>query len=85
MALNPFEQLELLVSEPRQAFEDLSMMLLQEVTGASRLTGCSRTRIFELKALGKIKWRHLKKEGRIKGIVLIHIPTLLQFIEEMGE
>src|SRR3981081_1259635 len=30
MALNPFEQLELLVSEPRQAFEDLSLMLLQD-------------------------------------------------------
>ena len=30
MALNPFEQLELLVSERRQAFEDLSMMLSQD-------------------------------------------------------
>lgn len=30
MALNPFQQLELIVSEPRQAFEDLSMMLLQD-------------------------------------------------------
>jgi hypothetical protein len=30
MALNPFEQLELLVPEPRQAFEELATMLLQD-------------------------------------------------------
>jgi len=55
------------------------------VTGASRLTGLSRTRLFELKALEKIKCRHVKGAGKKKGIVLIHIPTLLQYIEEMGE
>ena len=55
------------------------------VTGASRLTGFSRTRLFELKALGKIKCQHVKGAGKKKGIVLIHIPTLLQYIEEMGE
>ena len=55
------------------------------ITGASRLTGFSRTRLFELKALGKIKCRHVKGVGKKKGIVLIHIPTLLQYIEEMGE
>jgi hypothetical protein len=30
MALNPFEQLESFVSEPRKAFEDLATMLLQD-------------------------------------------------------
>jgi hypothetical protein len=31
MALNPFEQLEILVAEPRQAFEDLVGMLLEDL------------------------------------------------------
>jgi len=30
MALNPFEQLELFLSEPRMAFEDLATMLLHD-------------------------------------------------------
>jgi hypothetical protein len=55
------------------------------MTGAARLTGLSRTRLFELKALGKIKCRHIKAPGKTKGIVLINIPSLLQYIEEIGE
>jgi hypothetical protein len=41
MALNPFEQLELFVSEPRQAFEDLVGMLLADAGRIDR-----RLRIF---------------------------------------
>lgn len=55
------------------------------MTGASRLTGISRTRLFELKALNKIKCRHVKGAGKKKGIVLVHIPSLLAYIEGMGE
>lgn len=36
MALNPFEQLQLLVPEPRQAFEDIAAVILRAVVPGSR-------------------------------------------------
>jgi hypothetical protein len=58
------------------------------LTGAGRLTGFSRTRLFELKALSelgrnKIRFKHVKAEGKSKGYILVNIPSLLEFIEEM--
>jgi hypothetical protein len=69
--------------------------IAEEVTGvlpirakmslAARLTGIGRTRLFELKTLGKIKCKHVKFAGAQRGVILVHIPTLLQYIEEMGD
>jgi len=36
MALNPFEQLQLLVPEPRQAFEDIAALILRAIVPGSR-------------------------------------------------
>lgn len=65
-----------------------SIPIWGRISGAGRLTGFSRTRLFELKTLSelgrnKIRFKHVKAEGKTKGYVIVNIPSLLEFIEEM--
>jgi hypothetical protein len=50
---------------------------------ASYLTGFSRTRLFELRALDAIKTKHVKSGQKGRGYILIHVPSLLRYIENM--
>jgi hypothetical protein len=48
---------------------------------AAQVTGLSRSRIFTEIILGTIKSKHLKSPGKERGIRLIHLDSLLEFIE----
>jgi hypothetical protein len=51
------------------------------IPAASRISGLSRTFLFEQIVLGTIVSKHLKKPGRTKGIRLINYDSLMKFIE----
>jgi hypothetical protein len=50
---------------------------------ASRVSGLSRTRLFEEIVKGTVVSRHIKKPGASKGIRLINFKSLMAFIEGM--
>jgi|SRR5271165_4771105 len=49
-----------------------------------RLCGLSRTTIFELSQAGLIKTVALRKPGAIKGIRLVFMPSLLEYLEKVA-
>ena len=49
-----------------------------------RLCGLSRTTIFELSEAGLIKTVALRKPGAIKGIRLVFMPSLLEYLEKLA-
>jgi hypothetical protein len=51
--------------------------------GATRLTGLSRTQLFAAINAG-VKSIHFKRPGAKKGIRLIHVQSLLDYIESFG-
>lgn len=51
------------------------------IPAASRISGLSRTFIFEQVALGKLKSKHIKRPGATRGIRLIHFDDLMAFID----
>jgi hypothetical protein len=55
------------------------------IPAASRVSGLSRTRIFQELVLGTIKSKHIRKPGNVKGIRLVNYDSLLAFIEGQGE
>jgi hypothetical protein len=50
-----------------------------------RLNGLSRSTLLELHRLGHIKMSHIKKPGSQKGIRLIHMPSLLNYLEDLSK
>jgi hypothetical protein len=52
------------------------------IPAASRVSGLSRSRIFQEIVTGTISSRHIKKPGATKGIRLVNYKSLLQFIDE---
>jgi hypothetical protein len=50
---------------------------------ASRLTGLSRTFLFEQITLGTIVSKHLKRPGKSRGIRLVSYRSLMSFIENL--
>jgi hypothetical protein len=48
---------------------------------ASRVSGLSRTFLFEQIVQGKIESKHLKRPGKTRGIRLINYASLMRFIE----
>jgi hypothetical protein len=50
---------------------------------ASRISGLSRTFLFEQIVLGTIVSKHIKKPGKTKGVRLINYDSLIAFIEGM--
>jgi hypothetical protein len=55
------------------------------IPAASRVSGLSRTFLFEQIVLGTIVSKHVKKPGKSKGIRLINYDSLMNFIEGLGE
>jgi hypothetical protein len=53
------------------------------IPAASRISGLSRTFLFEQIVLGAIVSKHIKKPGKTKGIRLINYDSLITFIEGM--
>lgn len=51
------------------------------IPAASRVSGLSRTFLFEQIVLGTIVSKHVKKPGRTRGIRLINYDSLMSFIE----
>jgi hypothetical protein len=51
------------------------------IPAASRVSGLSRSRIFQEIVLGTISSRHIMKPGAKKGIRLVNYDSLLKFIE----
>ena len=52
--------------------------------GATRLTGLSRTQLFAAINAG-VKSVHFKRPGAQKGIRLIHVQSLMEYIESFGQ
>jgi hypothetical protein len=50
------------------------------IPGATRLTGLSRTQLFEAINRG-VKSVHFKRAGAKKGVRLIHVQSLIDYIE----
>jgi len=50
-----------------------------------RFNGLSRTSLLELHRLGYIKMSVIKKPGSQKGIRLIHVPSLLNYLEDLSK
>lgn len=55
------------------------------IPAAARVSGLSRTFLFEQIVLGKIVSRHIKKPGKTRGIRLVSYDSLMSFIEGMEE
>jgi hypothetical protein len=53
------------------------------IPAASRVSGLSRTFLFEQILLGKIVSKHIKRPGKSRGIRLINYRSLISFIEGM--
>jgi hypothetical protein len=53
------------------------------IPAASRITGLSRTFIFEKITTGEIVSRHLKRPGKTRGIRLIQYASLMEFIDKL--
>lgn len=51
------------------------------IPAASRVSGLSRTFLFEQIVLGTIVSKHVKKPGRSRGIRLINYDSLMKFID----
>jgi hypothetical protein len=51
------------------------------IPAASRVSGLSRTFIFEQITLGNVVSKHVKKPGKSRGIRLINYDSLMRFIE----
>jgi len=47
-------------------------------------SGLSRSHIFDLIKQGEIQSRSLVKPGNIRGIRVVWLPSLLEYIEQMG-
>jgi hypothetical protein len=47
--------------------------------------GLSRTALFELGFAGKIRWAHHRKPGRIKGVRLIWLPSVGQYLDQLAD
>jgi len=50
-----------------------------------RLNGLSRSTLLELHRLGYIRMSVIKKPGSQKGIRLIHMPSLLNYLEDLSK
>jgi hypothetical protein len=50
-----------------------------------RLLGLSRTTLLELSNSGKIKTVSIKKPGSVRGIRLVFMPSLLNYLDSLGE
>jgi hypothetical protein len=50
-----------------------------------RYNGLSRSTLLELHRLGHIKMSVIKKPGAQKGIRLIHVPSLLSYLEDLSK
>ena len=48
-----------------------------------RLCGLSRTTILELSESGLIRTVAIRKPGAIKGIRLVYVPSLLEYLENL--
>lgn len=46
-----------------------------------RLCGLSRTTLLELSQAGKIRTVHIRKPGRIRGIRIVYMPSLVAYFE----
>lgn len=53
------------------------------IPAAARVSGLSRTHIFEAIATDKIRSKHIKRPGAQKGIRLVHYESLLAYIESL--
>ena len=51
------------------------------IPAASRISGLSRTFLFEQITLGTIQSKHIKRPGKSRGIRLINYASLMSFIE----
>ena len=51
----------------------------------ARLNGLSRSTLLELHRLGHIRMSVIKKPGSQKGIRLIHMPSLLNYLEDLSK
>jgi hypothetical protein len=51
------------------------------IPASSRVSGLSRTFLFEQIVLGTIVSKHVKKPGKSRGIRLINYDSLMKFIE----
>jgi hypothetical protein len=49
------------------------------------LFGLSRTALFDLVKDGKIRSYHHKKPGRVKGVRLIWLPSLAEYLEQNAD
>jgi hypothetical protein len=49
------------------------------------LYGLHRTTLYELAAKGKIRSAHLKKPGRQRGIRLIWLPSLIEYLDKLAD
>jgi len=52
------------------------------INDATEMFGLTRPHLFRLIAEGKIKSRHLMRDGAAKGIRLIEVQSLRDYIEE---
>jgi hypothetical protein len=52
---------------------------------ASRISGLSRTHLFNAIARDEIRSVHVKQPGNEKGIRLISFESLMQYVESFGE
>ena len=50
-----------------------------------RLCGLSRTTLLELKEAGHIRSVVIRKPGAVRGIRLIYMPSLMQFLDSLAE
>jgi hypothetical protein len=50
-----------------------------------RLNGLSRSTLLELHRLGYIRMSVIKRPGAQKGIRLIHLPSLLGYLEDLSK
>jgi hypothetical protein len=53
------------------------------IPAASRISGLSRTFIFEKIVTGEIVSKHLKRPGKSRGIRLIQYSSLMEFIDKL--
>jgi hypothetical protein len=53
------------------------------IPAASRVSGLSRTFLFEQIVLGTIVSKHLKRAGKSRGIRLIQYSSLMEFIDKL--
>jgi hypothetical protein len=47
--------------------------------------GLSRSTLFEMARTGKIRSAHHKKPGRIKGIRLLWLPSLVEYLDKLAD